>query len=104
MRGAGSRQGGASNEAVTEMEEHERVPTSSEPLMATATEEGRVGVHTPGSPSSSNQLTLLPLCALIFYEVSGGPYGIEVGRTLHARRLLGVPSIGLWVAPACSVR
>jgi hypothetical protein len=24
-------------------------------------------------------VTLLPLIALIFYEVSGGPFGIEVG-------------------------
>jgi hypothetical protein len=64
------------------------VPTLSESLTSAATEEGGVGEQEPGSPSSSNQLTLLPLCALIFYEVSGGPYGIEVGRALHARRLL----------------
>jgi len=105
------------------MDEHERVPTSSELVMAAAaasgtdmeavssdgadggrradggadtatgadagalsaaaaTEEGcRVGVLEESPSSSSNKLTLLPLCALIFYEVSGGPYGIEVGRT-----------------------
>jgi hypothetical protein len=29
---------------------------------------------------SKRSLTLLPLAALIFYEVSGGPFGIEVKR------------------------
>lgn len=32
----------------------------------------------PGSPHARRPLTLLPLIALIFFEVSGGPFGTEV--------------------------
>lgn len=28
-------------------------------------------------------LTLLPLVALVFYDVSGGPFGIEVGVSIR---------------------
>ncbi|PNX69236.1 amino acid permease family protein, partial [Trifolium pratense] len=35
--------------------------------------------HDANNKSKSNnpKLTLLPLIALIFYEVSGGPFGVE---------------------------
>lgn len=37
-------------------------------------------------------LTLLPLIALIFFEVSGGPFGTEVRITVCAAALLSEPS------------
>jgi hypothetical protein len=43
---------------------------------------GTVGSSPPGSPRSAKTvkpLTLLPLVVLIFFEVSGGPFGTEAG-------------------------
>ncbi|KAK6916344.1 Amino acid/polyamine transporter I [Dillenia turbinata] len=40
-------------------------------------EEGKVGTSKSNDVKSNPKLTLLPLIALIFYEVSGGPFGVE---------------------------
>ena len=48
-------------------------------------------VEAPGAHSSqkARPLTLLPLIAIIFFEVSGGPFGTEVSIMLF-RQLLAV--------------
>lgn len=37
-----------------------------------------------GQAPRKKPLTLLPLIAIIFFEVSGGPFGTEVRRAVHA--------------------
>ena len=62
------------------------------------------GVHTlPGTPlvamrSSRRTLTLVPLIALIFYDVSGGPFGVE-DAVSSAGALLTI--LGFIVLPLC---
>ncbi len=62
------------------------------------------GVHTlPGTPlvamrSSRRTLTLVPLVALIFYDVSGGPFGVE-DAVSSAGALLTI--VGFIVLPLC---
>ncbi len=48
--------------------------------------------HDVGHQARKKPLTLLPLIALIFFEVSGGPFGTEVSHQ--------GPSAGTWLSKA----
>ena len=62
------------------------------------------GLSPPGSPRKAlkrtKPLTLLPLVVLIFFEVSGGPFGTEVGAGGWVACMQASP-VAAWGAGAC---
>lgn len=56
------------------------------------------GAAAAPSPPTARRLTVLPLVALIFYDVSGGPFGIEDSVRAGGGALL--PLLGFLILPA----